>query len=102
MVQWSPHRRPADEAGRILENMFYSYIIKSKKNGRLYVGSTSDLKRRFSEHNKGQGGKYTKDNRPFEIVYYEAYISYDLAKQAEKFYKTGYGREVLKNKLNKN
>ena len=79
--------------------MFYTYVLKSKKNGRMYVGSTSDLKRRFTEHNQGKGGKYTKDNKPFEIVYYEAYTSYDLAKQSEKFFKTGYGREVLNGKL---
>jgi len=80
--------------------MFYTYVIKSKKNGRLYYGSTDNLIRRFAEHNSGTGGKYTKDNRPFELVYYEAYNSYDLAKQAERFYKSGYGREVLKSKLN--
>lgn len=67
----------------------------------MYVGSTDNLKRRFTEHNQGKGGKYTSDNRPFEVIYYEAYISYDLAKQSEKFFKTGYGREVLKGKLSK-
>ena len=80
-------------------NMFYAYIFKSKNNGRLYVGSTDNLKRRFKEHNQGIGGNYTKNNKPFELVFYEAYLSYDLARKAEEFYKTGYGREVLKSKL---
>ena len=79
--------------------MFYAYVIKSLKNGRFYYGSTDNLRRRVTEHNNGTGGKYTKDNRPFQLVYYEAYNSYDLAKQAERFYKSGYGREVLKGKL---
>ncbi len=79
--------------------MFYAYVIKSVKNGRFYYGSTDNLRRRFTEHNNGTGGKYTSDNRPFELVYYEAYNSYALAKQAERFYKSGYGREVLKSKL---
>jgi len=79
--------------------MFYTYILKSLNNKRLYTGSTNNLKRRFQEHNNGIGGKYTKDNRPFELLYYEAYNTYDLAKKAEKFYKTGYGKEVLKGKL---
>ena len=79
--------------------MVYTYVLKSQKNGRFYYGSTDDLKRRFKEHNGGVGGKYTSDNRPFELVYYEAYTSYKLAKKAEKFYKSGYGREVLKEKL---
>lgn len=79
--------------------MFYTYILKSIKNDRNYIGSTDNLKRRVKEHNDGIGGKYTKDNRLFELSYYEAYNSYDLTKQAERFYKTGYGREVLKSKL---
>jgi putative endonuclease len=79
--------------------MFYTYVLKSKKNGRMYIGSTDNLKRRFAEHNSGKGGKYTSDNRPFEIIYYEAYNSYDLARKSERFFKTGYGREVLNGKL---
>ncbi len=65
----------------------------------MYVGSTDDLKRRVSEHNSGIGGLYTKNNRPFKLIYYEAYIEKKDASRAEKFYKTGYGREVLNGKL---
>ncbi len=94
----SLYRRPAEEAGTTYL-MFYAYVLKSKKNGSLYYGSTDDLKRRLKEHNSGIGGKYTNDNRPFELVYYEAYETYVLARKAEKFFKSGYGREVLKSKL---
>jgi putative endonuclease len=79
--------------------MFYAYVLKSQKNGRLYIGSTDNLKRRFLEHNKGIGGVYTSNNRPFDLIYYEGFISYKDAKNSERFYKTGYGREVLKDKL---
>jgi len=34
--------------------MFYVYVLKSKKDGRWYTGSTSDLKKRFNEHNEGK------------------------------------------------
>jgi len=81
--------------------MYYMYILKSAKNGRRYVGSTDDLQRRLKEHNNGIGGTYTKNNRPYALIYYEAYISYDLARRAERFYKSGKGREVLKEKLGK-
>ena len=74
-------------------------MLESQKNYRNYIGCTSDLKRRFDEHNSGLGGKYTKDNRPFCLVYYEAYVAKKDAMRAEKFYKTGNGREVLKGKL---
>lgn len=79
--------------------MYYTYVLKSKKNNRLYIGSTDNLKRRIREHNSGLGGKYTKNNGPFDLIFYEAYKMYNLARKSEKFYKTGYGREVLKDKL---
>jgi len=55
-------------------NMFYVYILRSKKDKNLYTGSTNDLKRRFKEHNAGKVLS-TKLRTPFEIVYYEAYKS---------------------------
>ena len=80
-------------------DMFYTYVLQSQKNSRYYIGSTNDLKRRLKEHNQGRGGKYTNDNRPFDLLYYEAYQNKDLATQAEQFYKSGSGREVLKKKI---
>ena len=79
--------------------MYYTYILQSFKNNRRYIGSTKDLKQRIKEHNAGIGGLYTKNNRPFKLIYYEAYIEKKDAESAEKFYKTGYGREVLNDKL---
>jgi predicted GIY-YIG superfamily endonuclease len=32
-------------------NMFYVYVLKSDKDGSLYIGYTDDLKRRLVEHN---------------------------------------------------
>ena len=58
-----------------------------------------DRQRRFFEHNNGSGGVYTSNNKPFVLIYYEAYLSHKDAQASEKFYKTGYGREVLKDKL---
>jgi len=79
--------------------MWYAYILQSEKNKRLYIGFTDDLKRRLEEHNSGKGGKYTKDNRPFKLIFYEAFINKKDASKAERFFKTGYGREVLKDKI---
>jgi len=52
--------------------MFYIYILKSKIDNNLYVGSTNDLKRRFKEHNDGKVIS-TKFRKPLELIYYEAY-----------------------------
>ncbi|KKR73357.1 MAG: Excinuclease ABC C subunit domain protein [Candidatus Nomurabacteria bacterium GW2011_GWA1_40_8] len=62
--------------------MFYVYILKSLKDDKLYIGSTNDLKRRLSEHNKGLN-RSTKARRPFEIRYYEACKSEDDARTRE-------------------
>ena len=52
--------------------MHYVYVIKSIKNGSLYVGRTDDLRRRIEEHNKGKSA-FTNRGKPYELVYYEAY-----------------------------
>ena len=54
--------------------MFYLYILKSKIDNDLYIGSTNDLKKRFAEHNSGRVFS-TRSRRPFELIYYEAYKS---------------------------
>jgi putative endonuclease len=79
--------------------MFYVYVLRSLRNGRLYTGRTNDLRRRFKEHDGKRGGKYTSKNAPFELIFYEAYENKKDAAKAELFFKTGYGREVLKDKL---
>ena len=80
--------------------MFYAYVLKSQKNFRNYIGSTENLKQKIHEHNIGTGGKFTSLNRPYKLIYYEAYLNKKDAQRAEKFYKTGYVREILKGKLN--
>jgi putative endonuclease len=48
------------------------YILKSKKDKNLYIGSTNNLRERFKKHNEGLV-RSTKSRRPFELIYYEAY-----------------------------
>jgi putative endonuclease len=52
--------------------MFYTYVLKSEVDKKLYIGSTNNLRRRLAEH---QDGKVlsTKPRKPFSLVYYEAY-----------------------------
>jgi len=79
--------------------MFYTYVLRGIKNKRLYTGITNDLRRRFKEHNEKRGGAYTRLNAPFDLIFYEAYIYREDAEKAELFFKSGYGREVLQDKL---
>lgn len=50
--------------------MFFTCVLKSSKDGRLYKGYTNDLERRLNEHNNGYN-RSTKYYRPWELVYYE-------------------------------
>ena len=79
--------------------MYYTYALYSLKSKKLYIGSTGDLKQRIEDHNNGRGGRYTSINRPFKLVFYEAFLAKSDAEKQEKFYKTGYGRGVLKDKI---
>ncbi|MFA5211589.1 MAG: GIY-YIG nuclease family protein [Patescibacteria group bacterium] len=52
--------------------MYYVYVLQSLKDGKGYIGSTNDLRRRFKEHITGKV-KSTKPRRPLKLIYYEAY-----------------------------
>ena len=78
--------------------MWYVYILISKKDEKLYVGCTNDLRQRVKLHNKGQV-LATKFRRPFMLVYYEAYLDKRDAFVREKWLKTGWGRNYIKKTL---
>ncbi len=78
------------------DTMWYTYILQSEKIGSLYVGVADDLERRLSEHNRGAGGRYTATRKPFKLIFYEAYTEKGDAYNAERYFKSGHGREVLR------
>jgi putative endonuclease len=75
--------------------IYYSYRLKSLKDGRFYYGSTEDIDKRLNKHNKGDV-KSTKHRRPLIVHYYEEHISRGLAFQREQFYKSIEGYKYLK------
>lgn len=78
--------------------MYYVYVLKSLKDNKLYIGKTDDLQKRFEAHNNGQV-RATKSRKPFKLIFYEGFLNKTDAGRDELFYKTGYGKEVLKDKL---
>ncbi len=78
--------------------MHYVYVLKSKTNGDLYIGSCEDLRIRFKQHNDGKMTS-TKAYRPWVLVYYEAYRNKKDARVREKQLKMHAAKEELKNRL---
>ena len=78
--------------------MYYVYILYSEKDGGLYIGYTTDLKRRFIEHEKGLS-KSTKHRIPVRLIHYEAFTENVDARAREKYLKSGYGRDQLRSQL---
>ncbi len=76
--------------------MYYVYILKSLKNGDLYVGFCIDLRARFKLHNDGDV-KSTKPSIPWKLIYYEAYVSkLDATKREANLKKNHRAKEDLK------
>jgi len=78
--------------------MFYVYILQSEVGKRLYTGFTSDLTQRIGQHNNGVT-KSTKNRGPWKLVYHEVFATRSEAMAREKFFKSGQGREKLKELL---
>ncbi|MFZ5940125.1 MAG: GIY-YIG nuclease family protein [Bacteroidota bacterium] len=49
---------------------FYVYILQSGKDGRFYIGQTSNLEQRLDDHNKGHS-RYTRNFTPWELKYFK-------------------------------
>lgn len=78
---------------------YYVYVLKSiSKVGFIYVGYTTDLKRRFAEHNAGTEFS-TKPYSPYELIFYEAYRNMKDAKRREEYFKTTKGKTSLRTML---
>ena len=77
---------------------YFIYVLQSEKDGRLYKGQTSNISKRLRQHNAGEN-KSTKGFRPWKLVYYESFKTREEALLQEKYFKTGSGREFLKEKL---
>ena len=62
------------------------------------LGSTNDIKKRFKEHNDKKVPA-TRNRTPFELLFYEAFISKSDAFAREQWFKTGLGRNHMKKML---
>jgi putative endonuclease len=81
--------------------MFFVYILESTMNGRWYIGSTSDIKKRLEKHNQG-GVKSTKPYKPYKLIYKEEHDSKEKAVKREyQIKRSGIIRKTIKNQIKK-
>lgn len=77
---------------------YFVYVVRSKKDGRLYIGSTDNVARRLREHNRGKT-RSLRHRRPLEVIYVEEFINADDGRRREKQLKSFNGGEALRRLL---
>jgi len=77
---------------------FFTYVLRSLKDGKMYIGFTQDLRKRFQEHQNGKSTA-TECRRPLELIFYEAYKNKYDALRREKYFKSSKGKTTLKSML---
>ncbi|NOT49890.1 MAG: GIY-YIG nuclease family protein [Chitinophagaceae bacterium] len=74
---------------------YYVYILRSKKDNKYYIGSTSDVHARLNFHNAGLQ-RSTKSRVPFELVLIEEWDTKEEALKREKQIKNWKGGEAFR------
>lgn len=62
--------------------MYFTYILQSDKNDKLYIGHTANLERRLAEHNSNQC-KSTKNKGKWDLIFKKEFITRDEAMKFE-------------------
>lgn len=85
-------------ASMIIMKFYYVYVLKSVNFDFIYVGFTTNLKKRFQEHDNREELS-TKHYAPFELIHYEAYRNQKDARRRENYFKTTKGKVTLRQML---
>ncbi|OGJ61862.1 hypothetical protein A3A67_03680 [Candidatus Peribacteria bacterium RIFCSPLOWO2_01_FULL_51_18] len=78
--------------------MHHVYLIEGEPKGTWYIGYTTDLKRRLTEHNNHKNISTAKESS-WKLIYCETYVNKMDALGREKFLKSGSGWKFLKKQL---
>ena len=74
--------------------MYFVYIIQSSLTKEYYKGLTDNIDRRIKQHFKGQT-LFAKHRLPLRLIHVEICADRITARKLEKFFKSGYGREII-------
>ena len=75
---------------------FFVYILRSERDGSLYVGQTNDLSRRLDQHNNPHGRSYTAKRGPWVLCHREEHADRSAASRRERYLKSHAGAHEKK------
>jgi len=75
--------------------MYFVYVVKSLKTGEYYKGLTDNLERRLDQHLCGEVD-FKSTRMPLILIHVELCETREEARIIEKFFKSGFGRETIK------
>jgi predicted GIY-YIG superfamily endonuclease len=79
--------------------MHYVYLLQSEaKAGQRYIGLTSDLRQRLTDHNAGKS-PHTSKFVPWRLTTYLAFSDVRKAETFERYLKSGSGHPFAKKRL---
>jgi predicted GIY-YIG superfamily endonuclease len=79
--------------------MHYVYILRSEAQpSQSYVGYSTDLKQRLSDHNAGRS-KHTSKYRPWALEFYAAFLEKQKALEFEIYLKSHSGKAFASKRL---
>lgn len=81
-----------------MKQFYYTYVLRSLKDKKNYIGYTQNLKLRFEQHQNGEVDS-TKYRMPLRLIYFEGCLDKKDAQKREKYFKTHYGKMFLKKRL---
>jgi len=58
---------------KTIKIMHYTYVLKSQKDQKYYIGSTANIENRLRQHQAGEVFS-TKGRRSLDLIFHEAYL----------------------------
>ncbi len=92
-------RHPALAGHSGVQIMYYTYILQSKKDNKLYIGQTNNIEDRIDRHNRGEVSS-TKSRRPLKLLASKEFKTRAEAMKMEKYLKSLKGGNEFKKFIN--
>ncbi len=79
--------------------MYSVYVLFSEKYDKIYIGYSSNLEKRILSHNVLSSKGWTKNFRPWILIYSEEFKEKLSTIKREKELKTAKGREFIRKEI---